>query len=222
MNRIVKTIASTALFGMLATTAQAVTFSFAALGGPDVSSLEVTSDGITVTITAGVFGNINVEPSIINYSNRLVDPLNQGLGVHGGNDSSSRIDGEGGNDVLVFTFSQEVRIDQIMFGHNDGNDDFTFGLVDGTVFDRLVPETGEPQGPDALDTVALASVLAGGIVPSSLAFGIGAIQNNDNFSIVGLSVTAIPSVPLPASLPLLLGALGVGAMASRRRKTRST
>ncbi|MEM8633389.1 MAG: PEP-CTERM sorting domain-containing protein [Pseudomonadota bacterium] len=220
MKRAFKTIASTILFAALSTAAQAVTFDFAALGGPDVSSFSQTSDGITVTVTAGTFGNINTAPSVIDFDTRMIDPLGQGLGVDGSNDNSPQLDGRGANDVLVFTFSQAVRIDQILFGNvnDNGNDNFTFGVVNGTAFDRLVPALGQREGPAVEPIVTLSSVLAGNASPVSLAFGIGAIQNNDNFSIAGLEVTA---VPVPASLPLLAGALGFAAFASRRRKSKA-
>lgn len=186
--------------------ANAVTFGF---GGSsfDSPSKFFTSGGIGVTVTAGTFSGAN--PSTIDYSTRWVDHNNGRLGADGGLFESGQIDGNAGNDVLVFTFDQNVRIDSIRFSNVDGNDDFAFGAVAGNLFDRFV------SFQDVENIVFTADFLSPASLSVGNSFGIGAIGSLDNFRINALTVTA---VPVPAALPLLAGGIGFLGFAGWRRK----
>jgi len=187
--------------------ASASTFNFLGLSGSDTSSLSFNVDGIGLTVTAGTFSS-GSNPSSIDFSTRRVDRSvgGQGLGVDSSGDAES-IDGFAGNDVLVFTFDQEVTIDRIFFGGVDGNDDFAFGDVTGSSFTRIV------NFQDVAGSVFTSSF---GGDTAGLGFGIGAIGTADNFSIRGLEVSA---VPLPAAGWMLLA--GVGGIAAMRRKKKA-
>lgn len=203
-------------FGALAAApASAATFNFTGdfFGSiaPDSPSKTFTVDGITVTVTAGTFSNAS-NPSNINFANRLVDlDFFSGLGADGRFDGDN-IDGRLGNDVLVFSFSRKIIFENIRFRNRDGNDDFAFGAVTGSLFDRIV------DFEDVQNTV-LVSAFATMDQAMGRTFGIGAIQSNDNFTIRSIEVAA---VPIPAALPLFLsGLLGMGWLARRRRKSLS-
>jgi len=157
---------------------------------------------LNVTVRAGTFGDNG-----INFATRQVDIDPDGLGSDGFLDRDS-IDGSFGNDVLTFSFDRLVRIDAIAFVEVDNNDDFAFGSVAGTSFERAFDFA---QVFDQTDLSELLSANA----RTGLTFGIGAIGSNDNFRVAGLNVS---TVPLPASGMMLLGALGAGVVLSRRRK----
>lgn len=186
----------------------AATFDFTGSNEFPASSLAFSDGGIGLTVTAGTFSTAS-NPSSVSISQRLVDQDSDGLGASGFLDGDN-IDGSFGNDILIFTFDQEVQLDVIRFGAVDGNDDFAFGPVAGLSFFRIV------DFQDVTDPLNAATFLTDSQRVGT-AFGIGAIGSNDNFTVAGLTVSAVATVPLPAS-GLLLGAalLGFGVMRRRR------
>lgn len=211
MNLFQKTLTTAAFVGAMVagSAASAATFDFTGANLSDTSSIDYTVDGITVTVTAGTFSSV-FNPSTIDFSTRLVDIDPDGLGADGSFDSD-QVDGSGGNDVLVFSFSEQVTINTIGFGNVDSNDDFAFGSVAGSAFDRVVSFQDVFVSTDVSSFASLSD-------RTGLAFGIGAIGAFDNFTITSLDVSA---VPLPASGLLLLAALGAGAGIARRRKSKA-
>ena len=197
-----------AAFGLafFASQASAATFDFTGVNELDSSSKSFSAGGINLTVTAGTFGTAS-NPSNINFNTRLVDLDPDGLGADGPLDGD-QVDGGGGNDVLVFTFDTTVTIDSIVFGNVDSNDDFSFGSVDGASYTRFV------NFQDVVSPIAASSFLTLA-ERTGTAFGIGAIGPFDNFTIKGLTVTA---VPLPAALPLFMGALSLLGFLGWRRK----
>ena len=202
-------IASTVVVAATAfsTSALSATFDFTGENLSPTSSLSFFDDGIGLTVTAGTFSTAS-NPSSVDLSQRRVDQDNNGLGADAFFDGDN-IDGFLGNDVLIFTFDQEVQLDVIRFGGVDGNDDFAFGPVDGLSFFRIV------DFQDVTDPLNAATFLSGDQRVGT-AFGIGAIGSNDNFTITGLSVSSVVAVPLPAS-GLLLGVALLGFGLVRRR-----
>jgi len=231
--QLTKTLFAAALVAgsVLASAASAITFDFTGTDLAPTSELRFSSGGIDLTVTAGTFSSAS-NPSSINFGSRNVDQDNNGLGaVAGGGDDA--VDGANGNDVLVFTFSEAVVIEHIHFGEVDRFDDFAFGEVSGTSFDRVVNFQDISSNPFDLSGV---SGLETDESRTFTSFGIGAIGGGlfdsegnkfaDNFFIKGLSLSVAPpsneppAVPLPASALLLLGGLGAFGIA-RRRKTQS-
>lgn len=192
--------------------ASALTYSFTGTNQPfSISEQYRLGGGVTLEVTAGTFSAIS-NPSTINFALRFVDQDPDGLGVAFPFIDGDQIDGNAGNDVLVFRFNREVTIDTIFFGNVDRNDDFAFGTVVGSTFGRIVNFEDVTRRPFDVSTIAPNDENVG------LSFGIGAIGSNDNFTIAGLSVTPSP-IPLPATGALLLSALGFAAFgASRRRR----
>ena len=193
-----------------ASAASAVTFSFTGVNEADSQSKSFSVGGIGLTVTAGTFSSAS-NPSNINFSTRRVDRDPDGLGADGVGDGD-QVDGSFGNDVLVFTFDQNVILESISFGNVDGNDDFAFGGVSGSSFTRIV------NFQDVASSV-LVSTFASPAQATGLAFGIGAIGSADNFTIKRLKVSAVSAIPLPPAM-LLLGTaiIGLGAISRRRRK----
>lgn len=221
--------------GLSVSPATATTFDFTrdflASIAPDSSSKTFVVDGIQLTVTAGTFPR-NPNPSEIDFSTRLVDQdFFSGLGADSGLFEDDDIDGNGGNDVLVFSFSPGVVLESIDFGNVDGNDDFAFGAVDGTTFSRIVDFQDVENIVDSTEFPALGLVTASD-------FGIGAIggqgrefqSRKDDFTIQRLTVSLfspapnpITVIPAPAALPLLASGLGVfGLVGWRRRKAAQT
>lgn len=149
----------------------------------------------------------------------------EGLGVNNRNpDSDDNIDGFGSNDILIFSFDRDVRLEEIIFENVSddriirtrfgpinlgGNDDFVFYVPGSTPnfsesdidFPLPFPDTDGDEG----------SFNFGGQVVSM--FGIGALGRDDNFRVSKITVS---EVPLPASALLLLA--GVGGLAAMSRK----
>ncbi|MEL7545446.1 MAG: hypothetical protein AAGJ84_02270 [Pseudomonadota bacterium] len=205
------TLAVMTMAGFAMAPASAATFDFTgdllASIAPDSDSKVYTVDGITLTVTAGTFPNAN--PSDINFGTRQVDQdFFSGLGADAFGDGDN-VDGSFGNDVLVFSFSRAVKFLSIDFGNVDGNDDFAFGSVSGTLFSRIVNF-------EDVSNAVLVSTFATMDQATGSSFGIGAIGTFDNFTIQGIEVAA---VPIPAALPLFLsGLFGLQWFARRRRK----
>lgn len=133
---------------------------------------------------------------------------NDGLGVTGylDNDSNLNIDGNGSNDLLIFTFSEVVTFTGINFGNTDSNDDFEFGFVNGNVFERIISDERIVN-----DSVKLSDIST--TIFTGTTFAIGAVGGNDNFR-----VTSITAVPEPSTLSIFALALVGFGLRLRRNK----
>ena len=196
---------------MASTTSHAVTFDFTGVNERDAPSKTFVEDGITLTVTAGTF-DARSNPSDIDFGARRVDLDPDGLGADGGFFDSDQIDGALGNDVLAFSFSEDVILNTISFGNVDRNDHFAFGVVDGASFERFV-DFEDVLSPVAASTFLTLTQRTGD------SFGIGAIGFFSNFTIAGLDVTRVVATPLPPTL-LMLGSVlvGFGFLGYRRRR----
>lgn len=190
--------------------ASAINFDFTGSNPADAVTRSFTEGGLTVDVTAGIFSTFGNPTNIVGLGGTLrqVDQNLLGLGADGPVDGG-QIDGSLGNDVLVFSFSQAVRIESISFANVDGNDDFAFGSVDGNSFTRFV------NFQDVTNPILASSFLSLSQRTGD-AFGIGAIGTFDNFRVSGIQVTA---VPVPAA-GLLLGSALLGFGYLRRRRQR--
>ena len=138
-----------------------------------------------------------------------VDGYGTDIGRNGGNPT-----GEVGvsDEMVVFMFSEMVRLVSVSFTGFDDNDDFVFRMLDplGSYLPDL-DANGDDNG-NATPSYMFADDWTGSM------FGIGARQNDDGFRISGLSFEHVAPIPLPATGLMLLGALGGLGIAARRRK----
>jgi len=116
------------------------------------------------------------------------------------------------DEMVVFMFSEMVRLVSVSFTGFDDNDDFVFRMLDplGSYLPDL-DANGDDNG-NATPSYMFADDWTGSM------FGIGARQNDDGFRISGLSFEHVAPIPLPAGGVLLLTALGGLGIAARRRK----
>jgi len=181
----------------------ATTFYLGGSGG-SASSYAFSSDGIDLSVSAGTFSGNRI------HDGAQIHQTDDGLGVLSQRRDSGQVDGRGRNDLLLFEFDRDIELEAIAFTFNDRNDDFTFfwdigsGLRNAGQYD--IPGSSW-----------FSIIYAGGGLIGDV-FGIGATGNNDNFRVVGIEVSDVSQVPLPATGLLLLGALGaIGARRKLRR-----
>lgn len=174
--------------------AEAATFDFSGPTGSG-SSYSYNVDGIGLTITA---------QSYLVEAPLTVTRASGGHGVNSGRFDSNELDGFGINEVLIFTFDQEVTLGNVAFSNVGWLDTFSFFSGSNTPWD--------------FSGAALASNfdLSG---YTGTVFGIGTINPLSSFRIASLEATATDApapVPLPAAGFVLLG--GVAALAAVRRR----
>jgi hypothetical protein len=223
MKKLFKTIAAAAFF--IAPAANATTFTvdfdFRAPGGA-VDEAFFSVMGVDLTVRAGTF-----EPrSTIRIGDRDVFQSTAGLGVLGPDEErpargdevpdSTNVDGRRANDILIFEFSQRVRLNSASFTFVDDNDEFRFFQdVDG--FGQLIGFGGNTPVVGGQIPIPGSQVFAftPGQFDSAL-FGIGALQGNDDFRVAGFNVTALPE---PSTwLMMILGFGLTGLVLQRRRR----
>jgi hypothetical protein len=202
-----------AVGSLAATAAQAITFDFTTIprGTPAASAFVMTVDGLRVIVTAGSYKPGEAATShngeLVNFSGR-----NYGIGENGLGVDARGIDGSGTwKDVILFSFSSKVVFTGIRFSYFDHN-----GVLSNFEFFSELGDSGSLFGGGATGIPASGVVLfALGLFGDQ--FGIGAPGERDQFKIHSISVDPA-TVPLPAALPLLGGALlAAGAVRRRRR-----
>lgn len=163
----------------------------------NVTSLALSLDGITATVTPGCSDFI---ASVVSCEiTREAD----GLGVYTDrkkklfDDTDGDVDGQGGVEWLTFIFDAPVKLGQIIFGDADGNDDWDI-WVDGTKIANDVD-----NNPFEFNWVEATTLK------------VGADGLNDSWRVSSLTVAPIP---LPAGGVLLLTALGGLGLAARSRR----
>ena len=203
----------------------AVTFDFSG-GSGSAYSYDYSSGDVNLTVTAGQYENGSVTPWEWVQKNHHsgywdyaeVTRSGDGLGVSLGKNDNGWIDGNGTDDVLVFNFSEAVRIVSVVFGNADNSDDFRLFGDDNS----LVGEFGLSGSHHNRSTFTF----DGGWVTDQLAFG--AISQNDTFRILSMNVeyidpvANIPGSDLVAGIPepstWLMVILGFGASVGFARR----
>jgi hypothetical protein len=167
----------------------------------DYRVFENVQGSIDLTVTAATFSNSSGLISDNGSQERYGIVNNEGLGATAffGNDDDTNVDGRSSNDMLIFTFSEEVFFTGIGFGNVDSNDDFEFGFVVGDTFVREIS--------DQRITSDFMS-LGGGFTGTT--FAIGAVGSNDNFTITSIQV------PEPSTLAIF----GLALVALRLRRSK--
>ncbi|MDT0594820.1 hypothetical protein [Glaciecola petra] len=155
--------------------------------------------GVDLNIEAAVFSNnssVITDVDTGNSNNRRLGLLDDdGLGVVGINtDQGGRVDGNSGNDLLIFTFSRAVMFTGIGFTDFGNSDDFEFGLIEGNMFNRIL------SNEDVSQDVSFSGYYG-------TTFGVGAVQSNDSFRLSSISVVSAPATL--ALFAICLAALGL-------------
>lgn len=224
-----------ALFGIgaalglaVSTGAHAATVNFQISGSQFARSLSTTSDGIGITATAATWdlggfsssartgGTGRIKVGGKDNAARL-HASSYGLAlINSRTDNTHLIDGSGLNDIVLFEFTEQVRLDTILFNFVDKGDHFA--LFVGDSVDTLEAFSFQhimSSSIDAAGTVALNVI--------GRVFAIGALDSDDGFKIKNLAFSRLnqnpPAVPLPGALPLM--AVGLASLGFARRQRRS-
>ena len=187
-------------FGAASAATVSVTFDFTALRGSGqtygqtIGGLSLAVDGARYNNNLSIFGN-----SRVNWNSF-------GLGARSGlTDTDPAIDGAGSNEILIFLFSQVVKIEQITFDAIARR-----SRADGFVNGAYVGTAAVAQTYDASANGYLAAL-----------YGIGARTTASSFRISSLTVTyddLLTPVSLPAAGLLLASGLGMLGVMRRRRQ----
>jgi len=191
-------LAATAILSVSAIAAQAATtFDFRS-DRSLTASFNMSVDGIDLTVNAGKFTNAGS----VSLSGQVFSNSTNGLGLKRNSNDPGDIDGRNGNDVAIFDFGQKVKFESIVFTRWEGNDEYSFFV-------------GDPLSKINYNFEANTDLSAANYI--NMLFGVGAKDNNDEFRIASISVTA---VPLPSSVLLFGGALlGMGWLSRRKMKS---
>jgi hypothetical protein len=191
-------VASAALVGSFAGSANAtpVTFDFSLVKYAVTPTINyVDGSGLAVEASTPVGG---VSATLV-YP---VRPTNSGgLGVTSSLGDSPIVDGVGLDDLLNLTFNHKVKIISAVFSEIDFSDDFNF-IVDGS-----------NQGHFHIPLISHLYNFSG---EQGHVFGFGAGENNDDFKLKSITVSAVP-LP-PALLLFASGLFGIGLLGRRRNK----
>lgn len=203
---------------------------------------------VTVTASAGTYDDSQIATP---GNARVATWSGAGLGVCGAlssdllkcRDTNHRVDGNGTNDLALFSFGSALSVTSISFSYFDSvfipakyeKRNTTCKVFKGGkckewnfVYDLVTPEQTIVDMFDLFlagayaSTGTVAPTVSFTGLPSVLSFGIGAAGIHDAFKIVSLTAEYVPPpapVPLPAGGLLLLSAMGGIAAIKRRRKT---
>ena len=211
INSFVRTgLIAASLLGAAIANASPVTFNFSngasEANATYTNNLGMTNDGLGLSVTA-------YKNTLLGWKSAYVSQWGSGLGVSGGS-SNTQVDGTYRNEMLVFDFSEQVSLDSISFMLFDDNDQATILNYDAKNFwDIYVADI------DKNDTSTVGGVSTFSFSEDFLTslLGVLAIDYNDNFTVLSMTVnTATAAVPEPSIIGLLgIGLIGLGL--ARRR-----
>ena len=217
-------------------TANALTATFNLTGSDSTNpallpyDFSVSNGGLDLTVSGHSLRNGSINGSNILTGGTVRDEkigrYFGGVGVSTSNDDDHQVDGRsspGGNnrevdEFVQFAFNQPIKILGVDFSFVGGNDDFRW-LIDTNnngslgIGDFLSPETDIPN--------STIFNLFGNTTTN--VFGIGAFRSNDEWKLKSIKVDyEVAPVPLPAALPLFMGALSLLGFLGWRRKQSAT
>lgn len=209
----VKIVLAAIALAVFAACAQAATYNFSCSGrdfvkqrcGGDLGASAVFSaeGGPNVTVWAGSAGVLNDGVATLMQNGN-------GLGVNGRPDLNPwQLDGApvGSSEFITVVFAKAVNLVNIRFINVDRNDEFDYSINGQRFVSNVNIGARTPTYSLSFERVKTLIIRASG---SPFVDALG----NDDFSIAGLEVAA---VPLPAGGMLLLGAVGALATLRRRR-----
>lgn len=220
-------IAAAAILAVSAMSAQATTtFN---LGGsfPGGFSLDYSEGGIGLNVTGGTFSSSTPGSETVS-GGAFVNRGSDGIGVSSGLIENPEVDGDHSNDVAIFSFDQAVKLVSVTFSHYDDetqSTDFFTCLFTGVCYVpapddefSFLADTDNNGSLNLITTNSDGNPYVFSPSPIGDLFGIGAWDNNDDFRIASIEVSA---VPLPAALPLYGAGLAVMGFAGWRKRRKA-
>jgi hypothetical protein len=205
------------------------------------SGFDLTDNGLTATFTGRYFNPANIVDNEIAAGSVVGDGYigrySSGAGVTNAlTDNSHQVDGSGFKDFIQISFDYPASITQIHLTYFDAYDvekelDWSwncwcwyvsdYNIVDDDDFRWMVDTSGDGAigiG-DWVSDNENPNPFSGFGGETSLVWGFGAFEHNDDWKLKKVSVEyEMAPIPLPASVFLLLGAVGGLGYMGRRKK----
>ena len=200
-----------AAFLLSAGGASAATFDFTGGPGRENGSFAYALDGLSLTVSGAAFD----ASGIWGYGG-LVGDWDTGLGLRTSSRDSHTVDGNGHDELLLFSFSEDVRLSSVSFSYADSDDDFTLFADSTAGFANVGAWRLAPTG--SIAAFDFQTMWTGSV------FGIGAAGSNDEFKIRSVTVERLLAdpnqpavVPLPPTFALMAAAAAGLLLVGRRR-----
>jgi hypothetical protein len=191
----VKRIAVIGALALGGTAAGAATVTFDFTGGPArAPTMGFSAGGLDLLVSADHFSPAT---GLLTGGGKVTQTA-QGLGERSGKNDSSKLDGNGRSEILLFAFSSKVVVQNVVFALI-GQGSEGVGFADGTMLGSAA-------------VLPFMDVSAFQLTSDNL--GIGAATGASAFRIASITVT---SVPLPAGGALLASALLLPFLRRKRR-----
>ena len=229
MKSLMAGIAAAAVIAFSAINAHANSIFDLSGSSPGDYSLDYSVDGIGLNVTGGTFSSSTVGSETVS-GGASVTRDGSGIGVQSDPNDNPVIDGDGGNDVVIFNFDQAVSLVSVTFSHYgdemQATDPFTCSFTNVCFVPApddefsFLADTDSNGVLNLITTNANANPFIFSPSPVGTLFGIGAWDNNDDFRVASVEVSVAPT-PLPAALPLYGSGLAVVGFAGWRKRRKA-
>ncbi|MCR8825255.1 VPLPA-CTERM sorting domain-containing protein [Pseudosulfitobacter koreensis] len=172
-------------------------------------SLDYSVGDVSLSVT-GIVCDDGSGPNASNCRSGMIDRSSvSGIYFNQPNDSDHEVDGQYSNEFLKLSFSPDVTLDRVKFSYWDSNDEARLYTLNGSIWnDEGAIVTGSSHYYE-YDFV--------GTYTGSM-FLLGAVGENDEWKLKGVTVDYTTPVPLPAAAWLLIASIGGLAAAGRGKK----